>query len=758
MTDLASLVVKLEAESSVYKSELEKAQKQLKSFADSGGELVDKLGERLLEFFAVEHLLEWGKDILENASHLDEFSKQTGIAVEQLSALNFAFESGGLQADQLGGLYKKLNQSISEAAGNASSNAAVAFKLLGVSLKDSNGQLKNAADIIPELADAFAQSADGPNKVALALQLMGKQGELAIPTLDKGAQGIADLEEKAKKLGATLDGETAKAANEFNEQLNQTKTLLFDGIGNRVIKDLLPTLVELNKTFLDDSNGARSLEDVAGAVTIAFKVMASAGLVVVKAFTDVGDALGVIFAQGAALLHGDLDQFNEIDKQYQDDKAKSDAAFLDRITALWETKGGDQVKAVADTAAKVKKAAPDLAAGIADQKAIDDAEKKLQGLLDDLTKQADQFGVAKDASIQYRLEMGDLSKTYALAKKGGQDLEAQLIAVAAQLQKKIDTKKITEGLADVNTEIAKLSGQTGDEALDAFQKKYTDLITAVRRQGDTAANAQIETLIKLVSATGDYNAELQKQQAIENKVALATQEINNLQNEGLLTDAQASAERSKQFQQEADDLEKVYEAQKQLADITGDPAKIEAVKKLGAQISTLRSQADEAGQQLRKTLEGDIVDPLVEAETGSESLGQAFKQMIGNIEKSLLQLATQAAIQTLFKGLIEGTGGSGAGNIFSSLAGLVTGAPRAGGGGVQRGVAYPVNENTARSEWFVPGVAGRILPAAAAAGAHMTNNINVSIAAPQGTVSRQTQLDIAAQTARFITRANRRNN
>lgn len=760
MTDLAKLVVKLEAESSVYKSELEKAQKQLKGFADAGGDLVDKLGERLIEFFAVEHIIEWGKEILERAAELDEFSKETGIAVDKLSELQFAFAAGGIAADQTGTLLKKLNQSISEAAGNASSNAAVAFRALGVSIRDNvTGELKTADQVLPGLADSFANFADGPNKVAFALQLMGRSGQAAIPTLDKGAEGLAELEAKADKLGVTLDEKTAKAAHDFTETLNETKAVLFDGIGNRIAADLLPTLAELAKSFANNTDGARSLEDIAGVLETGLKILVDAGLSVIKTFSDVGNTFGAAFAEVNAVLHGNFSEAKEIDAQFHADMEASDAAFNKRISALWRAGGDEVLQEVQVTVKKLNDQGPNLANAIANQKAIDEAKKKLQDLLDELTKQNDTFGQAKDASLKYRLELGDLSKTYALAKSGGQDLEKQLLAVAASLQQKIDTKKITEGIESVNEEIAKLSGQTGDQAIDAFQKKYTDLITAVRRQGDTAANAQIETLIKLVTATADYNAELQKEQAIQNKVAIATTEINNLNNEGLLTDAEASSERSKQLSQEADDLQKVYEAQKAIADVTGNPDQIEAVKKLGAQISTLRSQADEAGQALRKGLEQNIIDPLVEAETGAESLGDAFKQMLQNITKQLLQLATQSAIQGLFKGLIGATGGgSGGGDIFSSLAGLVTGAPRAGGGGVRKGVAYPVNENVpGQSEWFVPGADGRILPNSAMGG-HTTNQISVSVAAPRGTVSRQTQLDVGAQTARAITRANRRNN
>jgi uncharacterized phage infection (PIP) family protein YhgE len=115
---------------------------------------------------------------------------------------------------------KKLSESIA-LAGSGNDKYLGTFQRLGVSVRDSNGQIRDTHDVLNDVADAFAKAKDGPEKVAVAMQLMGKSGENAIPLLDKGAAAIAQLEAEASKLGKTISTETAVSASQFNHDLDK---------------------------------------------------------------------------------------------------------------------------------------------------------------------------------------------------------------------------------------------------------------------------------------------------------------------------------------------------------------------------------------------------------------------------------------------------------------------------------------------------------------------------------------------------------
>jgi uncharacterized protein with PhoU and TrkA domain len=93
--------------------------------------------------------------------------------------------------------------------------------------------------------------ADGPAKVALALRIFGKSGEQLIPFLNEGAAGIAELMARAEELGLTISQETAAAADQFNDSLNDLKQVSV-GLAYQFTASLLPALNALVETFKSD--------------------------------------------------------------------------------------------------------------------------------------------------------------------------------------------------------------------------------------------------------------------------------------------------------------------------------------------------------------------------------------------------------------------------------------------------------------------------------------------------------------------------
>jgi hypothetical protein len=70
---------------------------------------------------------------------------------------------------------------------------------------------------------------------------------------------------------------------------------------------------------------------------------------------------------------------------------------------------------------------------------------------------------------------------------------------------------------------------------------------------------------------------------------------------------------------------------------------------------------------------------------------------------------------------------------------------------------YRVNER--EPEYFKPNVGGKVIPLSKmpnTGGVNVVNNFNIQ--APQGTVSRQTQMQVAASAAKSLQSANRKNN
>ncbi len=188
-------------------------------------------------------LMAAGKAALETADDLSKLSQKTGISVESLSLLKPIAEQAGTSMEGLANGIKKLSTAMVEAAGGSSAQVEV-FSRLGVSVKDAAGQIRPTEAVLLDLADAFAAMPDGAEKSALAVKLFGKAGVELIPFLNQGRAGIEQLKQQFKALGLEISGDTAKAAEKFNDTLDTVKQALH-GISMKVATAALPALQQL---------------------------------------------------------------------------------------------------------------------------------------------------------------------------------------------------------------------------------------------------------------------------------------------------------------------------------------------------------------------------------------------------------------------------------------------------------------------------------------------------------------------------------
>lgn len=195
---------------------------------------------------------------------MDEFSKlssKIGVPVETLSKLKLAAELSGVSVKELGEGMGKLGKAAAEAVGKPMSMAANAFKLLGINVKDSQGGLKSANDLMLEIAEAFTKIRDPAAKTAIAMALFGEAGVKLIPMLNQGRTGIQAMTEEAEKLGIVISTQTAKAAERFEQNLIRLAAAK-DAVFIKLSAQLLPALERLSQRFVESAKDGGSLDSV----------------------------------------------------------------------------------------------------------------------------------------------------------------------------------------------------------------------------------------------------------------------------------------------------------------------------------------------------------------------------------------------------------------------------------------------------------------------------------------------------------------
>lgn len=225
------------------------------------------------------------KETIDNMDDLSKSAQKVGTTTEALSALQYAAGLSDVATEDLTVSMAKLAKAATE--GNKGLDA------MGISTKDAQGNIKDTSALMSEIAAKFAQYKDGAEKTALAQEIFGKSGANLIPLLNSGADGLKEMADEAERLGLIVDGDTAKAAENFNDTLTRM-TSAGQGVLTTVASGMLPALQGLADQMLGVASDTDTLSKASAILTTGMRLLVSAVVIVGGAFKTVGTLIGNI--------------------------------------------------------------------------------------------------------------------------------------------------------------------------------------------------------------------------------------------------------------------------------------------------------------------------------------------------------------------------------------------------------------------------------------------------------------------------------
>lgn len=246
----------------------------------------------LLPAAAIAGVAALGKSAIDTADDLNDTSQRTGVAVESLSRFGQAAADSGSSIE---GVAKGMGQ-LAKRITDPGSAASKALKGIGIATTDAQGKVRSLDAVMLDVADRFAKMPDGAEKSALAMQLFGKSGVELIPMLNQGREAL-------EKYQATISGDMAKSADEFNDALNAIGREL-SGPFNEAVTALLPAitaiangLVAVLQAFSNLPGPVQATILVIGGALAALVALAPA----ISALITIGTTIAGLFAAGGAL-------------------------------------------------------------------------------------------------------------------------------------------------------------------------------------------------------------------------------------------------------------------------------------------------------------------------------------------------------------------------------------------------------------------------------------------------------------------------
>lgn len=634
--------------------------------------------------------------LVNTLDQIDGLVQRTGIAAQTLSELRVAADLNKTSLDSLARGVQFLGTRLTDAARGGRESSAL-FQALGIEIKNADGSLRAADQVLEDIADRFSGFEDGVEKSTLAAQLFGRAaGPELIPFLNQGKRGLQDARKEARELGVAYGEDFTKAAADFKDNLTRIR-FAFEGLTARAITPSLRPLADFTGLLVDaakqsDQLGAALQRLLRNNLGDGFIDTALAGLREVTQLTN----QVIRFLPGLA--------------PFRQDNIDAARGFLN-LPRTGQNFAGQNL-------ATSRGARPRVAAPVVDPNdgnatgnnngrtgrtsAIAEADRYLESL-------RRQLQATQDLTVTEKL-LDDIQ-----AGRLGRVTNAQreaLLGLAGEIDAAEQRRKAAEEEARALDELARVRSAAAAQQQRAEQALIADV------QSLRDSNAALREQIEEIGLTAQELGRLE-QARLDNIIATRQQELVTLQSAGA-SDVEIAA------------LQENIRLLRERQGLLGDRA---TVQQAADDIARLRENSRELGLTFASAAEDAIVN--------FRSLGDVFRGLTEDIARLITRLLVTQPLAEALASTIGGLSqGGGLAAAFSGIFGFAQGGIMTSGGplplhtystgGIANRPQMAIFGEGDKAEAFVPLPDGRSIPVTMQGGGGDTYNINVTVTAQGG--------------------------
>jgi hypothetical protein len=249
---MADLVVEINAKIDGFKKQLTESQKELQKFGKNMTKIGKDLTLAISTPLAAVGVAAFAASVkLGNyADKLLDLEQQTGLTTDSLQKYRAVTTQAGIATDAVARASENLQRRLASGE-EGSKDLTDGLKALGVSARDSAGNLRSIDNILEESISKLSDYSDITERNQLALKIFGRSASELAPLLALGSKGIEDAKNRAVELGLVLSKDALEGANQFRIQIDTLKDSL-GGIGNEIGIAFLPVAKELVKILQEN--------------------------------------------------------------------------------------------------------------------------------------------------------------------------------------------------------------------------------------------------------------------------------------------------------------------------------------------------------------------------------------------------------------------------------------------------------------------------------------------------------------------------
>lgn len=266
------------------------------------GGVVDTLGLAKLGYIAlatagVKAMQSLVTNTIAYADEVSKASQKMGVSIDYYQKMASAAKHSGTNIGTMKTAMRGLIMSMQQVE-EGSKNTISAYKKLGVSVYDANGNFKNQQQLFSDVLIKLASMENQTERNALATKLLGRSSMELAPLLNAGADGIRKFM-TANQSAVTVTKELAKASEDWND----TFQTMSETIKQQINISLTP-FIEMMGDVLHSFDNTDQVENFGKTIGIVFIEILKAGTFLISGIDNVFSSFNNIINGGVTAIFG----------------------------------------------------------------------------------------------------------------------------------------------------------------------------------------------------------------------------------------------------------------------------------------------------------------------------------------------------------------------------------------------------------------------------------------------------------------------
>lgn len=183
-------------------------------------------------------IFDFAQNTAATADNVDKMSQRLGLSKKTFQEMDFVMSQSGVDINSFQTGMKSLLKNM-DGVTEGNKAAIENFEKLGVSVTDSNGNMRSQEDVLKDSIVAFQNMANGADKSRLAQELFGKQGQEMLPLLNAEAGSFEAMSKQANDLGLVMSDTAIASGVQLTDSIDQAKRS-FSALGAQLGVAVMP--------------------------------------------------------------------------------------------------------------------------------------------------------------------------------------------------------------------------------------------------------------------------------------------------------------------------------------------------------------------------------------------------------------------------------------------------------------------------------------------------------------------------------------